>query len=145
MLSLHKIWPYRNMSCSTRSHYSGNKTLNNYYFFTFCWPCVSLYLSYYLTNLMYKICFIISFISRLYMFRAHVLITRRSQLHYTASGIITPIGGCLVHRLRESSLNLFISCLYMFRAHVLIIRRSKLHYTASGIIILIVVMIPEAV
>jgi len=27
------------------------------------------------------------------MFRAHVLIVRRSQLYYTASGIITPIGG----------------------------------------------------
>jgi len=35
------------------------------------------------------------------MFRAHVLIMRRSKLHYTASGIITPIGGRLVHRLRE--------------------------------------------
>jgi len=31
------------------------------------------------------------------MFRAHVLIFRRSKLHYTASGIITPIGGRLVH------------------------------------------------
>jgi len=60
------------------------------------------------------------FISCLYMFRAHVFITRRSKLHYTASGIITPIG-------------------------VLIIRRSKLHYTASGIIKPIGVMIPEAV
>jgi len=29
------------------------------------------------------------FISCLYMFRAHVLIIRRSKLHYTASGIIT--------------------------------------------------------
>jgi len=28
------------------------------------------------------------FISCLYMFRAHVLIIRRSKLHYTASGII---------------------------------------------------------
>jgi len=37
-----------------------------------------------------NICFTISFISRLYMFRAHVLIIRRSKLHYTASGIITP-------------------------------------------------------
>jgi len=46
-------------------------------------------------------CFTISFISRLYMFRAHVLIIRRSKLHYIASGIITPIGGRLVHRLRE--------------------------------------------
>jgi len=48
--------------------------------------------SQYLTNLMYKICFTISFISCLYMFRAHVLIIRRSKLYYTASGIITPIG-----------------------------------------------------
>ena len=32
------------------------------------------YLSQYLTNLMHKICFTISFISCLYMFRAHVLI-----------------------------------------------------------------------
>jgi len=31
------------------------------------------------------------------MFRAHVFIIRRSKLHYTASGIITPIGGRLVH------------------------------------------------
>ena len=37
-------------------------------------------------------CFTISFISCLYMFRAHVLIIRRSKLHYTVSGIITPIG-----------------------------------------------------
>jgi hypothetical protein len=29
-----------------------------------------------------------------------VLIIRRSKLHYTASGIITPIGGRLVQRLR---------------------------------------------
>ena len=58
---------------------------------TFCWPCISVYFSQYLTNLMHKICFTISFISCLYMFRAHVLIIRRSKLHYTASGIITPI------------------------------------------------------
>jgi len=35
--------------------------------------------SQYLTNLMHKICFTISFISCLYMFRAHVLIIRRSN------------------------------------------------------------------
>jgi len=39
------------------------------------------FLSQYLTNLMHKICFTISFISCLYMFRAHVLIIRRSKLH----------------------------------------------------------------
>jgi len=49
-------------------------------------------LSQYLTNLMHKICFTISFSSCFYVFRAHVLIIRRSRLHYTASGIITPIG-----------------------------------------------------
>jgi len=46
-------------------------------------------------------CFKLSFISCLYMFRAHTFIIRRSKLHYTASGIIKPIGGRLVHRLRE--------------------------------------------
>ena len=54
--------------------------------------CLPSFLSQYLTNLMHKICFTISFISCLYMFRAHVLIIRRSKLCYTASGIITPIG-----------------------------------------------------
>ena len=39
------------------------------------------------------------------MFLAHVLIIRRSKLHYTASGIITRIGGRLVHRLREDSVH----------------------------------------
>jgi len=37
-------------------------------------------------------CFTISFISCLYMFRAHVLIIMRSKLQYTASGIVTAIG-----------------------------------------------------
>jgi len=58
---------------------------------TFCWPCISVYLSQCLTNLMHKICLTISFISCLYMFRVHVLIIRRSKLHYTASGVITRV------------------------------------------------------
>ena len=37
------------------------------------------------------------------MFRAHVLIIRRSKLYYTASGIITPVGGRFVHGLRKDS------------------------------------------
>ena len=40
------------------------------------------------------------------MFRAHVLIVRKEKLYITVSGIITPIGGRPVHRLREDSLNL---------------------------------------
>ena len=51
-----------------------------------------IFLSQYLTKLMHKICFTISFISCLYMFREYVLIIRRSKLYYAASGIITPIG-----------------------------------------------------
>ena len=35
------------------------------------------------------------------MFRAQVLMVRRPKLYYTVSGIITPIGGRPVHRLRE--------------------------------------------
>ena len=38
------------------------------------------------------------FISSLYMFREHVLIVRMAKLYYTVSGIITPIGGCPVHK-----------------------------------------------
>ena len=63
-------------TCSTNYLHMWNRSMN---------------LSQYLTNLMHKICFTISFISCLYMFRAHVLIISRSKLHYTASGIITPI------------------------------------------------------
>jgi len=38
---------------------------------------------------MHKILFYNKFIIFLYMFRAHVLITRRSKLYYTACGIVT--------------------------------------------------------
>ena len=79
-----------------------NQPQNNqdisFFLLTFCWPCISVYSSQYLTNLMHKICFTISFISCLYMFRAHVFIIRWSKLRYTASGIITHIGGRLVHQ-----------------------------------------------
>ena len=32
-----------------------------------------------------------------------VLIIRRLKLYYTASGIITPVGACPMHKLREDS------------------------------------------
>jgi len=35
------------------------------------------------------------------MFRALCAHHREVKIVYTASGIITPVGGCLVHRLRE--------------------------------------------
>ena len=82
------------------------------------------------------------------MFRAHVPIIRRSKLYYTASGIITPIRGRLMHRLREDSISVinqldaqnFCFTISLFHAstcfehYVPIITRSKLYYTASGII-----------
>ena len=37
-----------------------------------------------------------------------MLIIRRLKLHYTASGIVTPVGGRPVHRLREDSQNCII-------------------------------------
>jgi len=53
-----------------------------------------------------KICFTISLFHASTCFDHHVLISRRSKLYYTASGIITPIGGRPVRRLRQDSLNL---------------------------------------
>ena len=50
---------------------------------------------------MHKICFTISLFHASTCFEHHVLIVRRSELYYTASGIITPVGGRPVHRLRE--------------------------------------------
>jgi len=48
-------------------------------------------------------CLIISLFHASTYFEHHVIIIRRSKLHYTASGIITPIGGRPVHRLRETA------------------------------------------
>ena len=39
--------------------------------------------------------------SRAQIDRGHVLIIRSAKLFYTVSGIITPVGGRPVHRLRE--------------------------------------------
>jgi len=47
-----------------------------------------MYLSQYFTNLMYKICFTVSFISCFYMFRAHVLIIRRHEMKLIVKQIL---------------------------------------------------------
>jgi len=44
-------------------------------------------------------CFTLSLFRASTCFKHHVPITRRSKLYYIASGIITPIGGCPVHRM----------------------------------------------
>jgi len=45
--------------------------------------------------------FIISLLYASTCFEHYVLIIRRSKLYYTASGIVTTVGGRLVHRLRK--------------------------------------------
>ena len=47
---------------------------------------------------MHKIFFYNKFINASTCFEHYVLIIRRSKLYYTASGIITPVGGRPVHR-----------------------------------------------
>ena len=48
-----------------------------------------------------------------------VLIIRRSKLNYTTSGIITPVGGCPVHGLREDTISLLYAstCFEYYCAH----------------------------
>ena len=51
--------------------------------------------------------FIMSLFHASTCFEHHVLIVRRSELYYTASGIITPVGGRPVHRLREEYIKIY--------------------------------------
>ena len=53
------------------------------------------------------------------MFQAHVLIVRRSKSYYTASGIITPIGGRPLHRLREDTVLLVTAYATVHRVAVM--------------------------
>ena len=52
---------------------------------------------------MHKILFYNSLLYASTCFEHYVLIIMRSKFYYTASGIITPVGGHPVHRLREES------------------------------------------
>jgi len=57
---------------------------------------------------MHKFLFYNKFTSCLYMFRAHMFIIRRSNLHYTTSGIITPIGA--IPRNSVVAENMYLLC-----------------------------------
>jgi hypothetical protein len=50
---------------------------------------------------MHKFLFYNKFIKFLYMFRALCAPHQEVKMYYTASGIVTPVGGRPVHRLRE--------------------------------------------
>jgi len=52
-------------------------------------------------------CFIISSLHASTCFELYMLIIKRSQLYYTASDIITPVGDRPVHRLRGEDSRLF--------------------------------------
>ena len=53
-----------------------------------------------------KPCLIISLLYACTCFEHYVLIIRMSEFNYTASGIITPVGGRPKHRLGKDYLNL---------------------------------------
>jgi len=76
--------------------------------------------------MMQKICFTISFISCLYMFRAHVLIIKNSKLHYTASGIITLKQVSGLKLLKHNSLSNRAPDGHLYSKHVL--ATAELHF-----------------
>ena len=63
---------------------------------------------------MHKICFTVSLFHASTCFEHHVLIVRRAKLYYTASGIITPIGGCPVHETATYMYNDTRGCIMKF-------------------------------
>ena len=67
------------------------------YFLLFCWPCISIYL-FININRLDALNFIISLFEASTCFEHMCLSSGRQKLYYTVSGIITPIGGCPVHR-----------------------------------------------
>jgi len=75
------------------------------------------------------------------MFRAHVLIIRWSELHYTASGIITPTGMIIfISVFNQLDAQNFCFTISLFHASTCFEHMcsssggQNLHYTASGII-----------
>jgi len=64
-------------------------------------------------NLLYSKCIIC-----LYVFRAPCIIIRSSKLFYTASGVITHLGGRPVHRLRDDFSHLLSTCARDGHLHV---------------------------
>jgi len=107
------------LSNSNKIHVSVKHTItdNNAKFLCFAETCI-LYLVFFFFDVLLTVhlslfisvinqldaqnfCFTISLFHVSTCFEHMCYIIRRSKLHYTASGIITPIGGRLVHRLRE--------------------------------------------
>ena len=61
-----------------------------------------------------------------------VLIIMRSKLYYTASGIVTPVGGRPVHRLREDYCALSWLITKIDRLCGLVVRVSGYRYRGPG-------------
>ena len=63
----------------------------------------------------HNFCFTIILFHASTCFEHHVLIIKRSKLHYTASGVITHTGGCLVHRCKICASSGLITEIYIVR------------------------------
>jgi len=72
----------------------------SFQFLIFCLPCISIYV-FININQLDALNFIISLFQASTCFEHMCLSSGGQKLYYTVSGIITPIGGCPVHRLRE--------------------------------------------
>jgi len=67
-------------------------------------------------------------------FEHYVFIIRRSKLYYTASGIITPVCGRRVHRLRELDMFL-ISWLVLLSVHILNARLKVVFHSTCALLL----------
>ena len=96
------------------------------YIYIYCWPYISIYL-FSNINQLDALNFIISLFHASTCFEYRVLIVRRAKLYYTVSGIITPVGGRPVHRLREAWNKIIIK----FSASSWLILINKLFFTVN--------------
>ena len=91
-----------------RIHSSATDAIWTYqliFFLIFCWPCISIYL-FININQLDALNFIRSLFQASACFEHMCSSSGGQKLYHTVSGIITPIGGCPVHRLREDTLSI---------------------------------------
>ena len=93
-------WRYWSDKVHTHCHIPGINIELTFFFNIFCWPCISIYL-FLNINQLDALNFIISLFQASTCFEHMCSPSGGQKLYYTVSGIITPIGGRPVHRLRE--------------------------------------------
>ena len=117
--------------------YSGWKysCVFKYFFLIFCWPCISIYL-FININQLDALNFIISLFQASTCFEHMCSSSGGQKLYYTASGIITPVGGCPVHRFREDLTALLTMSTWCSK-HVEAWNKLIIKFSASSWLILI--------